>query len=203
MAYTNAWSNIVPAGSDALNTADDQIRRLRLDVQERMDDVVADWTADPVVPGSDVGDLTGTPDCAKVYANANPTVLTGVAKTIPFVAESFDPGGFHSNSVNPTRLTITTAAYYYINAQIEMASPGVGAEEGAIEIKKNGVAVATCFTYHPGGVQVIGFQVSTIDLAAATDYYEVVLEQASGNTWTVQTDVDESYFEIFRLPGTV
>ena len=94
MAYTNAWSNIVPAGSDALNTADDQIRRLRLDVQERMDDIVADWTTDPVVPGSDVSDLTGTPDCAKVYANANPTVLTGVAKTIPFVAESFDPGIF-------------------------------------------------------------------------------------------------------------
>ena len=203
MAYTNSWSNIVPAGSDALSTADDQIRRLRLDVQERMDDVVADWTADPVVPGSDVSKITGTPDCAKVYANGNPTVLTGVARAIPFAGESFDPGGFHDNSTNNTRLTIATAAYYYINAQLEMASGVAGAEEGAIEIKKNGVAIATCFTYHPGGVQVIGFQVSTIDLAAATDYYEVVFEQASGNTWTVQSDVDESYFEIFRLPGTV
>ncbi|KKN23046.1 hypothetical protein LCGC14_0908890 [marine sediment metagenome] len=48
MAHTNAWSNVVPAGSDPLNTADDQIRRLRLDIQERMDEVVDDWTADPV-----------------------------------------------------------------------------------------------------------------------------------------------------------
>lgn len=49
MAYTNTWSNIIPAGSAAANTVDDQIRQLRLDIQERMDDIVIDWTADPVV----------------------------------------------------------------------------------------------------------------------------------------------------------
>ncbi len=57
MAHTNVWSNVIPAGSDALNTADDQIRQLRLDIQERMDEVVDDWTADPVVPSIDVGDI--------------------------------------------------------------------------------------------------------------------------------------------------
>ena len=50
MAYSNSWSNIIPVSSDPLNTADDQLRRVRLDVQERMDDIVEDWTADPVVP---------------------------------------------------------------------------------------------------------------------------------------------------------
>ena len=50
MAHSNVWSNIIPAGSDALNTADDQLRQLRLDIQERGDEIVVDWTADPVVP---------------------------------------------------------------------------------------------------------------------------------------------------------
>lgn len=49
MAYTNSWSNTVPAGSAAANTIDDAIKQLRLDIQERMDALVDDWTADPVV----------------------------------------------------------------------------------------------------------------------------------------------------------
>ncbi len=48
MAFTNPWSNIIPAGSDPANTADDEIRQLRLDVDERMDTIVGDWSADPL-----------------------------------------------------------------------------------------------------------------------------------------------------------
>src|SRR5690349_2221452 len=49
MAYTNVWSNVIPAGTEAAKNIDDQIRQLRLDIFERMNDLVADWTADPVV----------------------------------------------------------------------------------------------------------------------------------------------------------
>jgi hypothetical protein len=49
MAFTNPWSNIIPAGSDPANTADDEIRQLRLDIDERMDTIVGDWSADPIV----------------------------------------------------------------------------------------------------------------------------------------------------------
>lgn len=49
MAFTNPWSNIIPAGSDPANTADDEIRQVRLDVFERMNQIVPDWTADPIV----------------------------------------------------------------------------------------------------------------------------------------------------------
>ncbi len=56
MAYTNApWSNIIPAGSASANTIDDAIRQLRLDTQERMDDLVDDWiTGDPVIVNANV-----------------------------------------------------------------------------------------------------------------------------------------------------
>lgn len=50
MAYTNVpWTNSVPLGSEAANLADDYLRRLRLDVQERMDDIVEDWINDDPV----------------------------------------------------------------------------------------------------------------------------------------------------------
>jgi hypothetical protein len=48
MAFTNAWSNTTPAGSAAANTIDDAIQQLRLDVDERMDKIVTDWSADPL-----------------------------------------------------------------------------------------------------------------------------------------------------------
>ena len=204
MAHTNVWSNIIPAGSDALSTADDQLRQLRLDIQERMDEVVEDWTADPVVPLSDVSSITGTPDCARVYTNANPTPLTGVALVVDFELEGFDPGGFHDNVTNPSRLTIVTAGYYVIHAQIEVAAPDANASTGEMRILKNGSPIAVNIVDHDSslGAAALGFPVQTLDLAAATDYYQVEFTQASGSTWTVQSGSDQSFFEIFRLAGT-
>ena len=205
MAHTNEWSNIVPAGSDALNTADDQIRRLRLDIQERMDEVVDDWTADPVVPLKlDVSRISGTPDCARVHTNANPTASTTIALIIDFELEGFDPGNFHSNSVNPSRLKVVTAGYYLIHGQIEVAAPDTNASAGEIRILKNGSTIAINIVDHDSslGAAALGYSVQTLDLAAVDDYYQVSFTQASGSTWTVQSGIDQSFFEIFRLAGT-
>lgn len=51
MAYTNVWNTTNPVGSDPASNADDDIRKLRLDIQERMDTVLGtgNWTVDPVV----------------------------------------------------------------------------------------------------------------------------------------------------------
>ena len=58
MPYTNTWVDNIPLGSALANTIDDQIRQLRLDIHERMDSVVIDWTADPVQLQSDVAIAT-------------------------------------------------------------------------------------------------------------------------------------------------
>jgi hypothetical protein len=73
MAFTNPWSNIIPAGSDPANTADDEIRQLRLDIDERMDQIVPDWSADPLF------------------------VLTGIRKTIFWTDGIQDPGASDSS----------------------------------------------------------------------------------------------------------
>jgi len=49
MTYTNAWSDTIPLGTDLANTIDDSIRQLRLDIHDRMNSIVQDWTADPIV----------------------------------------------------------------------------------------------------------------------------------------------------------
>ena len=205
MAYDNAWSIIITAGSDNLNPADDQIRQLRKDIGQRMDDVVDDFTTDPVVPQKlDVSRIDGTPDLARVYTDADVNIPDNVFTVVTFNQETFDTGGFHDNSSNNSRLTITTAAYYRIRAVLKaQGSGGSNAAIGFIAIRENGVTIASRSEYHNGTTSVQSFFIETIVLAAAADYYEVWLNQASTAAWTVGQDSDKSYFEIERLVGTV
>lgn len=48
MAYTAAMDEATPAGTDAANTADDQLRDLKRDIKERIQSVFVDWNADPL-----------------------------------------------------------------------------------------------------------------------------------------------------------
>jgi hypothetical protein len=48
MAYTNTWDSDDPLGSADADTIDDIIRQLKFDIQERMNGIVVDWTADPI-----------------------------------------------------------------------------------------------------------------------------------------------------------
>lgn len=50
MPYTNPWDSNSPLGSQAANTADDEFRKFRLDMEERMEDkIITDITVDPWV----------------------------------------------------------------------------------------------------------------------------------------------------------
>ena len=202
MAYSNSWSNIIPVSSDPLNTTDDQLRRLRLDVQERMDDLVDDWTADPVVPKTlAISRLTGTPQVARVWTGANFSLPSGAATVVDFIQETFDTGGFHDNSSNPSRLTVTDAGYYRIGTSLGLISGSTSAV-GNIAIRKNGSLVAGYRRKHVGSSGTDGFAVQTIDLAAADDYYTVTLYQPSGDAWTTLDSENEAFFTIEKLIGT-
>lgn len=50
MAYSRAWSNVTPSGSALANTVDDEIRNLRVDIQERLDTILGagKWATDPI-----------------------------------------------------------------------------------------------------------------------------------------------------------
>lgn len=73
MAYTNPWSDTDPPGSQNANTVDDEFRQLRLDIHERMDALVEDWTDDPVVPlggGAGGGAILTSKKC--LYLDSSP-----------------------------------------------------------------------------------------------------------------------------------
>ena len=197
MAYSNAWSNIIPAGSDALNTADDQIRQVRLDVQERMDDIVDDWTADPIVVKSDV---IPTASLAHVYEGAALSILSGVALTVNWFAETIGTGSFHDNVTNKSRLTITDAGYYQLYSSLDLTSGATADAVGLMEIRKNAAStVATVNMHHVGGTTAQTYRIGVIVLAAAADYYEIRFTQSSGDTWTMSSATDKSFFEITKL----
>ena len=207
MAYTNAgWPTNIPAGSDNLNTADDQLRRMRLDLLERLNDLVDDFTTDPVVPKElDVSRVIGTPDCAVVYTNALFALPSGASSTIiDFVAEEIDTGSFHDNAVNPSRLTITTAAYYRISCKM-YATSQASAFQASLHLRKNGGATALASDQKnwDGTILVNNLYLSKIVLAAATDYYEIAFHNNSGDAWTTLDVANKAYFMIERLPGTV
>jgi|GEM_PF-5108554 len=56
MAYTNAWDETTPAGTDNASTADDFFRKHRLDLGERLEDMFYGFNADSnASPENDVG----------------------------------------------------------------------------------------------------------------------------------------------------
>ena len=151
MAYTNSgWPTNIPAGSDNLNTADDQLRRLRLDLKERLNDIVDDFTTDPVVPKKlAISRIDGTPQVAKAWTGASFALPSGADTVIDLVQETFDTNSFHDNSVNPSRLTVTDAGYYRVNANFGIIS-GATSQVGILSIRKNGVVFAQFRRKHIG-----------------------------------------------------
>ncbi len=61
MMFTNGWSDTSPSDTELANTLGADIRRLRLDIEERMNTLVTDWKADPLVlnPTGGLGAQTG------------------------------------------------------------------------------------------------------------------------------------------------
>src|SRR5882672_11871990 len=61
MPYTNPWDTSLPPGSQAANTADDEFRKLKVDVGERLTSVlVGPITDDPLVVRPEIlGNVVG------------------------------------------------------------------------------------------------------------------------------------------------
>ena len=196
MAYTNVWSNIIPAGSDAANTADNQLRQLRSDLNERFDDFLAeDWTADPIV----LKNPLATINRARVYRNAALTLNTGAGYTaVIYDTETYDVGSMWAGGA-PTRLTTVTDGYHRISANLILIA-GAAASICDMHIKKNGtdVIAGTFEEYAIGDYR--GMYISIEDDATADDYYEVLERQQSGNSdYTHYVASDPEAYNFFQI----
>jgi len=118
MAYTNAWNVTDPPGSTQAAQIDDHIRKLRLDIDERMDDLTEDWSAVQPVKLKDV--LAG--------------VKTDVRLVIPsssFVANDTDNVAWGSDGILSTVTIRASIIGIPIGATITLAEIIMSASQGA------------------------------------------------------------------------
>ncbi len=76
MAYTNAWDETAPAGTDAIAAGDDEIRQFKLDIRERLNSLLHGAAAlaqdlDPLVLAASVTQGDGTAEDCIYIINGN------------------------------------------------------------------------------------------------------------------------------------
>src|SRR6266542_803436 len=98
MAFTRPWDESVPTGAEQASDIDLIFRNLKQDLRERLDNVVTDFTSDPIVG----------PPRVKVQRTTNQTISNATATAISWSAAVHDPNSMWSVSPNPTRLTVPT-----------------------------------------------------------------------------------------------
>ena len=109
----------------------------------------------------------GMPLC--VLENTSTTFTDSVAGVVPYTSELTDPLGWHSNSVNTSRITPNIAGTYLFTLVVNNVSGGTRALQGLF---KNGAATAVpIFMDTPGTID--DFTVSGYATAnGTTDYFE-------------------------------
>jgi len=208
-AYSVAWNEASPVGASTnANTIDTELQDLKKSVRERMNQILDSstaWETDAQDPKLlDVGAIAGQPDVAVVFNVGNQTALTAVTLTLLWDSETLDTGNptteFHSTSVNTSRMTITTAGYYRLHANIILVA-GANAIDVLLSLRKNGSIIRRAETPVIAS-DVVMLSIDEVVLAAAADFYEVSIFQGSGVSMTITGGAAFSAFSIERLNGT-
>lgn len=203
-AYSIAWNESSPAGASTnASTLDTELQDLKKSVRERMNNLCENvWETDGNDPKTlAVSAIAGTPDLAVVYASGNLTVTSGVTLTVLWNTETIDTGALHSTSTNTGRFTIVTAAYYRITASILIVI-GASSGDASVFLRKNGSVIRGATVRAVISSETIDLTVSEIVLAAASDYYDVIVDQDTGVNATIIGGVTKSSFQIERINGT-
>ncbi len=137
MTYTRVWTQNNPPGSQAASTADDEIRNLRNDIEERMAALVTGWATagptDPVVP------------LAVIKGNV-------IGKTLWYHHSAFEPDSYYDQGVPSS--TFTRLALYAEHVAtdanvrllwVPLVLPvGVNVTAIGFLVNRNGVSNMTC-----------------------------------------------------------
>ena len=124
-----------------------------------------------------------------VYGTANQTVSNTTVTVIPFAAEKFDTDGFHSTSVNNSRVTIPTgkAGKYLVIARGTFSVSGTGFRQ--TRVLKNGTAVQINVEAGNSTTDTQTNASYILDLAVA-DYLEIAVYQNTGGNLVVTASND-------------
>jgi hypothetical protein len=180
MPYTDAWTVSFPGGGDPANV-DDDMRRLRLDLEERLKQHIVGFDDDTIDPKSLV---------CRVHHTAGQTI-TDASPTLIWNTDDEDPNNMHDTAVNNSRITFPIAGRWAFGCSLTMLKDGT---QGNIEvfIRKN---ASVNLSRHSVNILAIGIETAFIlDVASfvATDFIEVTADSSS--TGTTATIDSTAYF---------
>jgi hypothetical protein len=136
-----------------------------------------------------------------VYNDANQTYAEGSWYTVLFNTELFDTHGFHSTTVNTSRLTVPTGlgGYYKMGGNINTSTAG-SATFMQVTIQLGGAIVSYDFAQPYVAKNFLTGVVPVVRRLAAGDYIELVTETDGAGTATVLYGAEYSpNFWMYRL----
>lgn len=119
------------------------------------------------------------------FNSAAVAITTGSNNALSFDSEDYDVGGFHSLTVNPSRLTIPAGGdgFYMFVGGTTFAATGVGG--GALSLQKNGTTAFATQSFFTITSNAAIFQVVGFAPLVASDYVELMAFQNSGGNLNV------------------
>jgi hypothetical protein len=106
MAYTRAWSDSNIPGSTQANQIDEEFRASKVDIHERMNELVVDWTADPVVPLAALKGALLNKILVIPHTSFWATTQTGLVLTTQYISVQFVTGPLLAGFTLPVNVTL-------------------------------------------------------------------------------------------------
>ncbi|HXI15911.1 MAG TPA: hypothetical protein VNM48_06025 [Chloroflexota bacterium] len=132
-----------------------------------------------------LGGATGSRAC-RVYHDANQSIAHGVNTALAFNQERYDPAGFHSTSVNNSRITPSIPGKYRAGASVGF--PATAAGKCQIGLMLNGTTtIALTNQLNNAGIDTVLVIDAEYEFNGTTDYIEVTVYQSSGGALNVNS----------------
>lgn len=124
--------------------------------------------------------VISNPPACSAFRSTNQSIANNTMTAVSFANEIYDTDTMHSNTVNPTRVTFTTAGTYVVTFVAVWNKNAVG--NRVAQIRKNGSDVLAYESKLHGGADLyVGHTLVVQDEFSATDYVEGLVLQTSGS----------------------
>ena len=132
---------------------------------------------------------------------ANLSVSNNTTTAVPLDQELYDTNGFHSTTINTSRITIPVgqAGYYYMSGKVSY-EPGTQVKLNA-QIQKNGNGLAAVSMDGAGGDFDSDVPVETVGYLDEGDYVELYARQITGGSQNVKRANETQSFLIIAKLG--
>jgi hypothetical protein len=135
----------------------------------------------------------------RIRPTANQSIANLTSTAVVFDSEDYDTDGYHSNTVNNTRMTIPTgkAGYYQMNATVQYDANGTGIRD--LWISKNGSAAALYTSRSGQATNLLSMNITSIFYGAVGDYFQIYVFQNSGVALNLLNPTTATAFDIGYL----